>query len=79
MLGAMELTASTLRQDIYRILDEVLATGEPVEIRRHGRLLRIVADEVPGSRLARVRTRAGAVPGDPEDLVHTDWSDLWRP
>lgn len=75
----MEVTASALRQDIYRILDEVLATGEPVEIRRHGRTLRIVPDEVPGSRLARVRTTPGAIPGDPDDLVHVDWSDLWQP
>lgn len=28
----MRLTASRLRQDIYRILDEVLETGVPVEI-----------------------------------------------
>ena len=28
----MRLTASRLRQDIYRILDEVLESGIPVEI-----------------------------------------------
>lgn len=29
-------------EDIYRILDEVLATGVPVEIERGGKLLRII-------------------------------------
>ena len=43
----MILTASKLREDIYRVLDHVLATGEPVEIERNGRRLRIVADEPP--------------------------------
>lgn len=76
----MEVTASALRQDVYRILDRVLATGEPVEIRRRGRTLRIVAaDEPPPSRLARVRTQPDAIAGDPDELVHLDWSDEWRP
>lgn len=73
------MTASGLRQDVYRILDEILATGEPVTIRRRGRTLRIVPDHDTGRRLAGVRTEPGAVLGDPEELVHVDWSHLWRP
>ena len=38
----MSITASKLRENVYRILDEVLATGVPVEIERNGRTLRIV-------------------------------------
>jgi hypothetical protein len=30
----MAIKVSTLRENIYRILDEVLATGVPVEIQR---------------------------------------------
>lgn len=41
----MPLTASKLRENIYRVLDQVLETGEPVEIERNGRRLRIVAVE----------------------------------
>jgi len=74
----MAITASKLRENVYRILDEVLATGQPVEIIRGGRTLRIVPDEVPTSRLERVRT-LGAIYGDPDDLVHVDWSNEWRP
>lgn len=72
----MALTASRLRQDIYRILDEVLATGEPVVIERNGRRLRIVAEDPP-SRLDRLVRRPDVVTGDPNDLVHLDWSDEW--
>jgi hypothetical protein len=34
-------TASRLRENVYRILDEVLETGVPVEIERRGKILRI--------------------------------------
>ena len=74
----MILTASKLRQDIYRVLDQVLATGEPVEIERNGRRLRITADEPP-SRLGELVRRPDAVVGDSEDFVHLDWSGEWRP
>lgn len=75
----MAITASKLRQDVYRILDEVLATGEPVEIERKGRVLRIVSEEPRPSRLAAMEPRPDLIIGDPEDLVHIDWSDEWRP
>ncbi|MGL5817613.1 MAG: type II toxin-antitoxin system Phd/YefM family antitoxin [Phycicoccus sp.] len=73
----MIVTASALRQNVYRILDEVLATGEPVEIERHGRRLRIVPDQPP-DRLGRLVRRPDAVVGDSEDFVHLDWSGEWR-
>jgi hypothetical protein len=71
------LTASKLREDIYRVLDQVLATGEPVVIERNGRRLRIVSEDPP-SRLGRLVRREGVVVGDSEELVHIDWSGEWR-
>ena len=73
----MSMTASELRQNIYRMLDEVLETGVPVEIERRGQLLRIVPEEVP-SKLARLTPHPGTIVGDPEDLVHMDWSSEWQ-
>ena len=72
----MELTASKLRADIYRVLDYVLDTGEVVEIDRRGRRLRITADEPP-SRLADVVRRPEAITGNPDDLVDIEWSGEW--
>jgi hypothetical protein len=73
----MVLTASKLRENIYRILDQVLETGIPVEIRRKGRIVKISAEEPP-SKLSRLRPRR-YLRCDPESLVHLDWSEEWRP
>jgi len=70
------VTPSQLRQDIYRLIDKVLETGEPLEIERKGRRLRLVADE-PVDRLSRIRIQPGVIIGDPEDLVSIDWSVEW--
>ncbi|MBA2283644.1 MAG: type II toxin-antitoxin system Phd/YefM family antitoxin [Acidimicrobiia bacterium] len=72
----MAITASKLRENVYRVLDEVLASGEPVEIERNGRRLFIVA-EAPPSRLGRLVSRPELVTGNSEDLIHLDWSGEW--
>jgi antitoxin (DNA-binding transcriptional repressor) of toxin-antitoxin stability system len=74
----MAITASALRKDVYRLLDEVLETGEPLEIERNGRRLRIVPAE-RGSRFDRLVGNPEYLVGDPEDIVHMDWSEYWRP
>jgi hypothetical protein len=43
----MPLTVSKFRENIYRILDQVLETGVPVEIERHGKLLKIIPTNTP--------------------------------
>ena len=73
----MALTASKLREDIYRILDRVLETGVPVEVRRKGRTLRITPTDPP-SRLGRLKRREYLLE-DPEAIIHLDWSREWRP
>jgi len=73
----MTLTASKLRENIYRILDRVLETGIPVEVRRKGRTLRIVPTDPP-SRIGRLKRRSYLLE-DPEEIVHLDWSGEWRP
>jgi prevent-host-death family protein len=79
-IRGMEVTASKLRQNVYRILDRVLETGEPVEIVRRGRRLKIIAAEhVAKGKLERLRERPKVLLTDPEDLVHLDWSAEWKP
>ena len=73
----MRLTASRLRQDIYRILDEVLQSGVPVEIERRGQILKIVPPREV-SKLDSLRPR-DFLNTAPENIVHIDWSDTWRP
>lgn len=76
-MAQKKLTASKLRQNIYRILDTILETGVPVEIERGGRVLRIVPDDPP-SKLEHLPERDFIV-GDPEELVSWDWSNEWKP
>jgi len=71
----MPMTASTLRKNIYRLLDQVLETGQPLEIERKGRLLRVVPVGQP-SKIARL-VKHDCLRGDPEDIVHVDWSGEW--
>lgn len=75
----MAITPSELRRDVYRILDRVLETGEPIEVERGGRRLRLVPVEAPRSKLERVRTNPAGLIGDPDDLVEMDWSAYWNP
>ena len=74
----MPMKLSKLRQNIYREIDRVLETGVPLEIERKGKILHIVAAE-PTDKLANLKRRDAYIIGDPEDLVHMDWSDEWRP
>jgi prevent-host-death family protein len=61
----MTTTATKLRADLYRVIDEVIKKGVPVEVELHGRNVRIVPaeprDKLPAvivgdaSRLPRIR------------------------
>jgi hypothetical protein len=75
----MPITASKLRENVYRILDEALETGHPIEVLRKGKVLKIVPPEKPKDKLANLKKRPHAIIGDPEDLVSIDWSQYWNP
>jgi antitoxin (DNA-binding transcriptional repressor) of toxin-antitoxin stability system len=77
----MPISATKARADLLRLLDQVIETGQPVEILRKGRAVRIVlADSASKADwVKRLAPRPGYVVGDPDDLVHLDWSDGWRP
>ncbi|MEW5815872.1 MAG: type II toxin-antitoxin system Phd/YefM family antitoxin [Spirochaetota bacterium] len=70
------LSATKLRENLYAVLDQVLKTGVPAIVERKGRRIRIVPDNAP-SRLERLE-RHDAIIGDPEELVHLDWSSSWN-
>jgi hypothetical protein len=74
----MAYSATDLRKDIYKILDQVLETGRAVEIERNGKLLRIVRadDAAPTQRLHPI---PNLIVGDPAALEHVDWSSEWKP
>ena len=74
----MTTTASALRQNIHRLLDQVLETGQPLEIEWRGQRLRITTAE-PVKKIDWLKVRPEYLKTDPEELVHMDWSAEWRP
>lgn len=73
----MAVTPTALRQDLFRILDEVLETGVPVEVRRGDRLLRIVPVDPPGHLSRLVKRDAGT--DAPLLLAEVRWEAAWAP
>jgi hypothetical protein len=74
----MAISASKLRADVYRLLDEVLETGQPLEIERGGKTL-VVTPKEKQSIWDRLPRREGYIVGDPDELIHIDWSSEWNP
>ena len=73
-----QLTATHLRADLFKTLDQVIATGEPVEIVRPGGTVRIVAAG-SGKRLTRLTPHPGTIKGDVDALAELNWADAWQP
>ncbi len=74
----MPITPTQLRPNVYKILDRVIETGEPVEIERNGTLLKLVPKS-PKNKLANLKPRKDILNGDPEDIIHIDWMKNWEP
>ncbi len=66
------VTPTQLRGNLFKILDEVLDTGIPVEINRSGRRLRIVPVEKP-DKLKNIVARPHVIKGDPGNLPDIHW------
>lgn len=73
----MKLNIINVRANLYKIIDQVIETGTPVEIERKGQTVKIIPLKKCG-KLANLRPHPGTIMGNPEDLVHMDWSDYWK-
>jgi len=72
------ISDAEFEKDTARILDDVIETGIPIEVERRGRRLVISPVELH-RKLERLEEHAGFLIGDPDDIVHIDWSKEWRP
>ena len=73
----MLITASELRQNIYRLIDQVLETGIPIEIKRKGEILKIFPPEKV-NKLNKLKKRKGLL-CKPEKIINTNWDKEWKP
>ncbi len=77
--GTKQVRITELRQDVYNILDEVIASGVPLEIDRKGAVL-TVQPPVLASKLDRLKKFAGETiwEGNPDDIFQIDHLQEWR-
>lgn len=61
-----KISITYLRQNLFNIVDQVLATGKPVEIERHGKRVLIVPEQ-DTSKLSRLKRRS-LIRGDAASL-----------
>jgi len=66
------VTPTELRANIYNLLDEILKTGLPLEIKKGGKKLRIIPVE-PVDKVNTLIPRPDVIQGDPNDLVDLHW------
>ena len=68
------VTPTQLRTNIYNLLDEVLKTGLPLDIKKGDKKLRIIpVDKV--DKLKNLVARPDIIQGDPDDLAKINWID----
>ncbi len=65
-MAPMSLTA--LRSQIFKVVDEVIKTGVPIEIERKGHKLKIVPEKKK-SKLDNLRVH-DCISGDPDELIN---------
>ncbi|MDX2013338.1 MAG: hypothetical protein SFW67_24290 [Myxococcaceae bacterium] len=76
----MKISATRLRAELYRMLDEVLETGRPVEVSRpKGTLVIQRAALSRRKRRKKPASNPDVMVGDPDDFIHFDWSGSWKP
>lgn len=69
-----KIKVTALRQNIYQVLDEILASGVPVAVERQGQQL-VIAPLQPVDKLARLPRRDDVILGDPEALPDIHWDE----
>ena len=75
---AQKASSSNIQKDILGLLDKVAKTGIPLEIERKGKRLLIT----PAEKLRNLdclNEHPDFIIGNPDDLVHIDWSAEWKP
>ena len=75
----MSMNVTTLRKNIYRIVDRILETGKPEIIERKGRRIQLLPldDTDKLSRLAGKKRRKAYV-GNSDEIIGMDWSREWQ-
>jgi len=69
---------SIIQKNILELLDKVVKTGVPIEIERKGKRL-LISPAEKRRNLDYLEEHPDFIVGNPDDLVHIDWSAEWKP
>lgn len=72
----MLISLTELRADLFNKIDQVIITGEQLEIQRKGHIVKIIADKKP-SKLSRILERKNIICSQSDDLINNDWLKAW--
>ncbi len=70
------ITPSALRRDLYNLLDKVIQTGEPIEIKRKNKVLKITV-ETSKTKIDNLKKR-DVLNCAPEEIIHNNWEQEWK-
>ncbi|MBN2826062.1 MAG: type II toxin-antitoxin system Phd/YefM family antitoxin [Campylobacterales bacterium] len=74
----MVVTPTDFRQNLFKLLDEIIKTGKTLEINRNGEIIQVVPPQ-KRSKLDRLTAHPDAVVGNSDDFVRMDWNSEWKP
>lgn len=72
-----QVSYKDIEEDILQVLDKVLSTGTPAQIERKGKRL-LISPAEKRRELDCLEKHPEFVVGNPDDLVHIDWSSEWK-
>ncbi len=72
----MKINATSFRKNLYSLLDRIIETGNPIDIERKGKTVRIMLIE-PKSKLSNLKKR-NIIKGSPDDIISIDWTKEWK-
>lgn len=73
----MTVTITELRKDVYRLFDRTLKSGKPLRVTCKGGTLLVVPPRL--KPLAERLKKRPVFNCAPEDIIHSDWSQAWKP
>ena len=72
----MTVTTTELRKNIFTLLDQVAQRGITLEVKRKGKIIRILADKNSG-KLSNLKKHS-VLNCEPSELLNNDWSSEWQ-
>ncbi len=77
MGSIMQVSATELRTHVYQLLDRVVSTGEILEVKRRGQIVKIMRD-TPKSRLSALIAHPDTLKCTDDELIYNNGLSEWN-